>query len=75
MTEDVSRRPKPRRWGLRTLAYLGLAAVSVMASNVLHAKQIDDYVLLTFTGVVVGFTGATVCSIRGLRSWFHHYGG
>ena len=30
---------------------------------------VNDYVLLTFAGTVVGLIGATVCSIRGLRAW------
>lgn len=58
-----------KRWGLRTLAFLALAAASVIASNVLYTIGNDDFVLLTFAGTVVGIAGATVCSIRGLRSW------
>lgn len=64
-----ARRPAPRRWGLRTLAFLALAAASIITSNALYASGVDDYVLLTFAGLVVGLVGATVCSVRGLRSW------
>ena len=64
-----SQLPKPRRWGLRTLAYLGLAAASILTANILHARGGNDIALLTFLGTVVGLTGAMVCSIRGIRSW------
>jgi len=40
-----------------------------MASNLLYADGDNEYALLTFIGLVVGLTGATVCSVRGLRSW------
>jgi hypothetical protein len=62
------RAPKPKRWGIRTLAFLGLAAASIIVSNLLHAKGNDDFALLTFIGTVVGLVGAAVCSVRGLRS-------
>jgi len=39
-----------------------------MASNLDHANGTADYALLTFIGLVVGLTGATVCSVRGIRS-------
>jgi len=64
-----SQPPKPRRWGLRTLGFLGIAAASIVASNLDHANGTADYALLTFIGTVVGLAGATVCSVRGLRSW------
>ena len=69
MRRRGSEPPKPRRWGLRTLAYLGLAAASILTSNVLHARGGNDFALLTFLGTVIGLAGAMVCSIRGLRSW------
>lgn len=70
MTHPGARRPgPPKRWGLRTLAFLGLAAASILASNRLHAEGIDDFALVTFAGMIVGLVGAGVCSIRGLRSW------
>lgn len=53
---------------MRTLGFLALAAASILASNVLHSTGVDDYVLLTFTGMVVGLGGAAVCSYRGLRA-------
>jgi len=37
-----------------------------MASNLLHTKGNDNFVLLTFIGTVVGLVGAAVCSVRGL---------
>jgi cell division protein FtsX len=65
----ASRPSKPKRWGLRTLAYLGIATVSIIASNLMHLNGNDDYVLLPFIGLVVGLVGATVCSVRGIRAW------
>lgn len=76
MTERDADRPRqrrPKRYGVRTLGYLALAAASVLTSNALAARGIDDYVLLTFLGTMVGLSGAAVCSYRGLRSsrgWF-----
>jgi hypothetical protein len=64
----TARPPRPKRWGIRTLAYLGLAAASIMTSNYLRFRGISNFALLTFVGTVVGLVGATVCSIRGLRS-------
>ncbi len=62
-------KPKPKRWGLRALAFLGIAAASIIASNLLRANGNDNFALLTFIGLVVGLVGATVCSVRGIRSW------
>lgn len=39
-----------------------------MTSNYLRFRGIGNFALLTFVGTVVGLVGATVCSIRGLRS-------
>jgi len=39
-----------------------------MTSNYLQFKGNDNFALLTFAGTVVGFVGATVCSVRGLRA-------
>jgi hypothetical protein len=63
-----SRPPRPKRWGLRTLVFLGITAASIMISNFLHAKGNDNFVLLTFIGTVVGLVGATVCSVRGIQA-------
>ncbi len=63
-----SRRARTPRWGLRTLAFLGLALACVMTSNVLHLQSNDDWVLLTFAGTIIGFAGATYCTVRGLLS-------
>ncbi|MBA2389472.1 MAG: hypothetical protein H0V67_04365 [Geodermatophilaceae bacterium] len=69
MPASTPRPPQPKRWGLRTLLFLGLAAASVIASNLLYADGNNDFVLLTTAGVVIGFVGATFASIRGIRSW------
>ena len=62
-------RPRQPRWGLRTLAFLALALVSVLASNAFYARGVTDFVLATLAGTVVGFVGAAYCSIRGLQAW------
>jgi len=72
MTTGVPRTARPRRWGLWTLAFLTLAAGSILVSNLLVMTSddgVNDYVLLTFLGTVVGLGGAAVCSVRGLRAW------
>jgi hypothetical protein len=58
-----------KRWGVRTLLYLGLALVSIIASNWMRMTGNTDVILLTFIGTVVGLAGATVSTIRGLRAW------
>jgi hypothetical protein len=58
-----------KRWGVRTLLFLGLAAVSIVTSNWMRMTGNTDVILLTFIGTVVGFVGAGVCSVRGLRAW------
>lgn len=69
MTEETGvRRPRQPRWGVRAMLFLGLAAANVLVSNVLLMREVDDYVLLTFLGTVVGLAGAGYCSYRGLRS-------
>ena len=63
----LPQQPKSKRWGIRTLAFLALAAASVIGSQVLAAYKNDDFVLLTFAGLVVGLVGAGVCSYRGVK--------
>ncbi len=65
----TARGPRTKRWGLRTLAWLALALVSVLASNAFYAQGVTDFVLATLAGTVVGFIGAGYCSIRGLQAW------
>ena len=55
---------KQRRWGLRSLLFLALAAASLLFYDVLRA---NGFALLTTVGLLVGLVGATVCSIRGIR--------
>lgn len=69
MTSPPPRPAKPKRWGLRTLAFLGLAAASIIVSNYLRLSGTGGYALLPFIGLVVGLVGAAVCSIRGIRAW------
>ena len=63
------RGPRTTRWGIRTLGWLALALVSVLASNAFYARDVTDFVLATFGGTVVGLVGAAYCSIRGLQAW------
>ena len=65
----MSRPVGEKRWGVRTLLFLGLAAVSIVTSNWMRMTGNTQVILLTFIGTVVGFAGATVCTIRGLRAW------
>jgi hypothetical protein len=58
-----------KRWGIRSLLYLGLAAVSIIVSNWMRMTGNTDVILLTFIGTVVGLAGATVSTIRGHRAW------
>lgn len=68
MNEDAPVRPRRPRWGVRAMAWLTLAFVCVITSNMLHAAGNSDWVLLTFGGTVCGLVGAGYCSIRGLAS-------
>ena len=65
----MSRPVAQKRWGVRSLLFLGLAAVSIIASNWMRMTGNTDVILLTFIGTVVGLAGATVCTLRGLRAW------
>jgi len=58
-----------KRWGVRTLLFLGLAAGSIVLSNWMRMTGNTDVILLTFIGTVVGLAGATVSTIRGFRAW------
>ena len=58
-----------KRWGVRLLLFLGLAAASIVLSNWMRMTGNTDVILLTFIGTVVGLAGATVSTIRGLRVW------
>jgi hypothetical protein len=58
-----------KRWGVRALWFLGLAAASIVLSNWMRMTGNTDVILLTFIGTVVGLVGAAVCSVRGFRAW------
>jgi hypothetical protein len=62
-------RGRPKRWGIRTLAWLGLAAGSILLSNWMRFTGNDDLILLPVLGTLAGLIGATVATIRGLRAW------
>lgn len=59
-----ARRSGNRRWGLWTLAFLALAALSVFFYDELRAAGLA---LLTTVGLLIGLAGAAVCTVRGLR--------
>jgi len=52
---------RPPRWGVRTLAFLGLALLTIAVSTVQ-----GHYTILTLTGLLVGLIGAMICTVRGL---------
>ncbi len=68
MAGQGPRRTSTPRWGLRTLAFLALAAAAIMTSNVMYARGEDTWVLLTSAGTVIGLVGAAVCTVRGVRA-------
>lgn len=61
----MSRRPAHRKWGIRTLWFLGLAAASIIVSNWMRMTGNTDVLLLTFIGLLVGLVGATISTIQG----------
>jgi hypothetical protein len=65
----MSGRVGQKRWGVRLLLFLGLAAASIVLSNWMRMTGNTDVILLTFIGTVVGLAGATVSTIRGYRAW------
>jgi len=67
VTGQTPRKPKPKRWGLRTLAFLALALASVLTSSILSQRGGD--IPLTTLGVLVGLAGAAYCSFRGLKDF------
>ena len=69
MSDERPSRPKEKRWGLRALGFLVLAAASLLVRNLMYSSGNTDLVLLTFIGLMVGLVGAAVCSVRGLRAW------
>ena len=58
-----------KRWGVRSLWFLGVAAASIILSNWMRMTGNTDVILLTFIGTVVGLVGAAVCTVRGFRAW------
>ena len=62
----MARRAEQRRWGIRSLLFLGLAAGSIILSNWMRMTGNTDVILLTFIGTVVGLAGAAVSTIKGL---------
>jgi hypothetical protein len=65
----MSRPVGQKRWGLRSLAFLGLAAGSIILSNWMRMTGNTDVILLTFIGTVVGLVGAAITTVKGIRAW------
>ena len=68
MTEDETPPSLRPRWGVRSLLWLTLSFVCVIASNGLQAAGNSDWVVMTFAGTICGLGGAAYCSVRGLAS-------
>ena len=62
MSEHEPLRPKQRHWGLRTLGFLTIALVSILASS-------RESSVLPLIGLIVGLSGATYSSFRGLKDF------
>jgi hypothetical protein len=54
---------RPPRWGVRTLAFLALALLSIGLSTLQ-----GHYTLLTLAGLLIGLIGAMFCSLRGIAT-------
>ena len=54
---------RPPRWGVRTLAFLALALLSIGISTLQ-----GYYTLLTLVGLLIGLVGALICSLRGVST-------
>jgi len=65
----MSRPAGQKRWGVRSLLFLGLAAGSIIVSNWMRTTGNTEVILLTFIGTVVGLVGAAVCTVKGIRAW------
>jgi hypothetical protein len=53
--------PRPARWGVRTLFWLVVALLSILASSLQGA-----YTVLTLGGLLIGLGGAMYSSVRGM---------
>ncbi len=52
---------KPTRWGLRTLAFLGLVLLAIGISTLQ-----GHYTVLTLAFLLIGLVGGMICSVRGI---------
>jgi peptidoglycan/LPS O-acetylase OafA/YrhL len=59
VNKPVKRR---RRWGVWTLAFLGLAMISMIT-----AQTLGSYTVGTFGSLIFGLVGAGYCTFHGLR--------
>jgi hypothetical protein len=61
--QSPSQPPKRRRWGLRTLGFLGLAFVAIVTS-----ASLGHHTVGTLGSLIFGLGGAGYCSVKGLRA-------
>lgn len=54
---------RPPRWGVRTLAFLALALLSMGISTLQ-----GHYTLLTLGGLLAGLIGGMICTVRGIAT-------
>jgi hypothetical protein len=58
-----SPQPRRRRWGLRTLGFLALAFVAIVAS-----ASLGHHTVGTLGSLLIGLVGAGYCSVKGVRA-------
>lgn len=68
VSADRPARPRPPRWGVRTVWFVGFALLCMLVANGLYAAGIRGWGLLPFIGVCIGIVGGAYTSYRGLRS-------
>jgi hypothetical protein len=51
------------------IAFLALAAGSIILSNYMRLSGNTDVILLPSIGIAVGLIGAAVCTVRGIKAW------
>jgi hypothetical protein len=64
---DAAAAPAPR-WGLRTLAFLALAAASIVLPQQARERGVEVLNLVGFLGLIAGLIGAGVCTVRGIQA-------
>ncbi len=55
-------RSRPPRWGVRTVGWLSLAIVATLVQQIQ-----GHFTIITLTGLLLGFGGASYCTVQGVR--------